>query len=146
MQAEAVIVSLGLDIADIEREGNGLLRIMIDSPAGITVEDCEKVSHQLTHLFLVENVNYERLEVSSPGVDRVLRRKRDFDRFLGEEVQLKFKRAIDNQKQFKGVLQQGTALTYSLEITPEGKKTVPYLLDFEIADLAGARLVPHLKF
>ncbi|MCQ8896386.1 ribosome maturation factor RimP [Limnobacter humi] len=145
-QAEAVIVSLGLEIADIEREGNGLLRIMIDSENGISVEDCEKVSHQLSHLFTVENVNYERLEISSPGVDRVLRRVRDFNRFLGEEVSLKFKRAIDNQKQFKGLLQKGDKTAWGLLVTPEGKKAQPYLLDFEIADLAGARLVPHLKF
>lgn len=145
-EADAVITSLGLEIADIEREGNGLLRIMIDSPNGITVEDCEKVSHQLTHLFMVENVNYERLEISSPGVDRVLRRKKDFDRFMGLEVSLKFKRPIENQKQFKGILQNGKTLPYGLFITPEGKKALPYLLDFDIADLAGARLVPHLKF
>lgn len=145
-EAEVVIGSLGLDVADIEREGRGLLRIMIDSPSGVTVEDCEKVSHQLTHMFTVEEVNYERLEISSPGVDRVLRRKKDFERFLGAEVSLKFKRALENQKQFKGILQQGKQLTYGLEITPDGKNAEPYLLEFEIADLAGARLVPHLKF
>lgn len=145
-EAEAVIVSLGLEIADIEREGHGLLRIMIDGPTGVTVDHCEKVSHQLTHLFTVENVNYERLEISSPGVDRVLRRKKDFERFLGVEVSLKFKRAIENQKQFKGILRQGKQLSYGLEVTPDGKKAEPYLLEFEIADLVGARLVPHLKF
>jgi ribosome maturation factor RimP len=144
--AEAVIVSLGLEIADLEREARGLLRIMIDSPNGITVEDCEKVSHQLTHLFTVENVNYERLEVSSPGVDRVLRRKKDFERFLGQEVSLKFKHAINNQKQFKGLLQNGKERTYGLYFKPDGKNAEPVLLDFEIADLAGARLVPELKF
>lgn len=145
-EADAVIVSLGLEVADIEREGNGLLRIMIDSPAGVTVEDCERVSHQLTHLFTVENVNYDRLEISSPGVDRVLRRKKDFERFLGEEVALKFKRPINSQKQFKGVLQQGKEQAWGVLVTPDGKNAEPYLLDFEIADLAGARLVPHLKF
>jgi ribosome maturation factor RimP len=145
-EADAVISSLGLEVADIEREGNGLLRIMIDSPTGVTVEDCEKVSHQLTHLFTVENVNYERLEISSPGVDRVLRRKKDFERFLDQEVSLKFKRAINNQKQFKGVLQKGKEQTWGVLVTPDGKNAEPYLLDFEITDLAGARLVPHLKF
>jgi ribosome maturation factor RimP len=145
-EADAVILSLGLEVADIEREGNGLLRIMIDSPNGVTVEDCERVSHQLTHLFTVENVNYDRLEISSPGVDRVLRRKKDFERFLNEEVTLKFKRPINNQKQFKGVLQQGKEQSWGVLVTPDGKKAEPYLIDFEIADLAGARLVPHLKF
>ena len=145
-EADAVILSLGLEVADIEREGNGLLRIMIDSPNGVTVEDCERVSHQLTHLFTVENVNYDRLEISSPGVDRVLRRKKDFERFLNEEVMLKFKRPINNQKQFKGVLQQGNEQSWGVLVTPDGKNAEPYLIDFEIADLAGARLVAQLKF
>lgn len=145
-EADAVILSLGLEVADIEREGNGLLRIMIDSPNGVTVEDCERVSHQLTHLFTVENVNYDRLEISSPGVDRVLRRKKDFERFLNEEVMLKFKRPINNQKQFKGVLQQGKEQSWGVLVTPDGKNAEPYLIDFEIADLAGARLVAQLKF
>lgn len=145
-EADAVIVSLGLEVADIEREGNGVLRIMIDSPSGVTVADCERVSHQLAHLFVVENVNYERLEISSPGVDRVLRRKKDFERFLDQEVALKLKRAIDNQKQFKGVLQKGKEKTYGVLVKPDGKNAEPFLLDFEITDLAGARLVPHLKF
>ena len=145
-EADAVIVSLGLEIADIEREPNGLLRIMIDSENGITVDDCEKVSHQLTHFFTVENVPYERLEVSSPGVDRVLRRVQDFERFLGEEVSLKFKLAINNQKQFKGILREGSDKAFGLEVTPEGKKVEPFVVSFNISELAGAKLVPHLKF
>ena len=150
-EAEAAIVSLGLELADLECEGQGLLRISIDAPQGITVEDCEKVSHQLTHLFTVENVPYERLEVSSPGVDRVLRRKQDFERFIGEEVSLKLKRAVDNQKNFKGILAQGEESEFALEITPEGKvekgqKPATLRLNFDIADVAAARLVAHLKF
>lgn len=145
-EAEAAILSLGLELADIEREGNGLLRITIDSSNGVTVEDCERVSHHLSHLFTVENVNYSRLEISSPGVDRVLRRKKDFEQFVDQEVALKFKRAIENQKQFKGVLQKGKDKSWGVQVTPDGKNAEPYLLDFEIADLAGARLVPHLKF
>lgn len=145
-QAEAVIVALGLELADLEREGNGLLRVMIDSEEGVTVEDCERVSHQLSHLFLVENVNYERLEISSPGVDRALRRKQDFERFVEQEVSLKFRHALNNQKQFKGILLHGQAKPWALQVTPEGKQAQPFVIDFELADLAGARLVPHLKF
>lgn len=97
-EAEAVITSLGLELADLEREPQGLLRVSIDSPNGITVDDCERVSHQLSRLFEVDNVVYDRLEVSSPGVERALRRKQDFDRFVGVEVNLKLKRAVNNQK------------------------------------------------
>jgi ribosome maturation factor RimP len=144
--AELVIGSLDLELADIERAAHGLLRVVIDSPLGVTVEDCERVSHQLTHLFTIENVNYDRLEVSSPGVDRVLRREKDFERFLGQEVSLKLKKAINNQKHFKGLLQKGNEESWAVLVTPDGKNAEPYLLDFEISDLAGARLVPHLKF
>lgn len=145
-QAEAVIVSLGFELADLEREPGGLLRISIDSPDGIAVKDCEKVSHQLTHLFTVENVTYERLEVSSPGVDRVLRRRQDFERFVGAEVSIKLKRALENQKNFTGVLAEGSGSDFSLEIQSDKNNEEARLLNFDIADLAAARLVPHLKF
>lgn len=144
--AEAAIASLGLELADLEREAQGLLRVSIDSPNGISVEDCEKVSHHLTHLFTVENVLYDRLEVSSPGVDRVLRRKKDFERFLGVEVSLKLKRAVENQKNFKGILETGTETQFALVIPGEGKEAQPVQLNFDIADVAAARLVAHLKF
>lgn len=144
--AEAAIASLGLELADLEREAQGLLRVSIDSPNGISVEDCEKVSHHLTHLFTVENVLYDRLEVSSPGVDRVLRRKKDFERFLGVEVSLKLKRAVENQKNFKGILESGTETQFALVMSGEGKEAQPVQLNFDIADVAAARLVAHLKF
>ncbi|OYX30207.1 MAG: ribosome maturation factor RimP [Hydrogenophilales bacterium 32-62-9] len=143
---EPVLAGLGYELVMLERAGRGQLRLFIDKPGGITIDDCVAVSNHLTHLFTVENVNYERLEISSPGVDRVLRRKKDFERFLEQEVSLKFKRAINNQKQFKGVLQKGKEQTWGVLVTPDGKNAEPYLLDFEITDLAGARLVPHLKF
>ncbi len=145
-EAEAAIVSLGLELADLEREAQGLLRVSIDSPNGISVEDCEKVSHHLTHLFTVENVTYDRLEVSSPGVDRVLRRKKDFERFMGEEVSLKLKRAVENQKNFKGILEEGAETQFALVVPGEGKEAQPFQLNFDIADVAAARLVAHLKF
>ncbi|MDH4394828.1 MAG: ribosome maturation factor RimP [Limnobacter sp.] len=140
------MVSLGLELADLEREAQGLLRVSIDSPNGISVEDCEKVSHHLTHLFTVENVTYDRLEVSSPGVDRVLRRKKDFERFMGEEVSLKLKRAVENQKNFKGILEEGAETQFALVVPGEGKEAQPFQLNFDIADVAAARLVAHLKF
>ncbi|NJM33287.1 MAG: ribosome maturation factor RimP [Limnobacter sp.] len=143
--AEAAIASLGLELADLEREQGGLLRVSIDSPKGVTVVDCEKVSHQLSNLLTVENVPYERLEVSSPGVDRPLRRLRDFNRFVGHEVSLKLKKAVENQKNFKGILRLGEISGFVLEyMSDSGQK--PVQLNFEIADVAAARLVPHLQF
>lgn len=145
-QAESVIESLGFELADVEREPGGLLRVSIDSPEGITVKDCEKISHQLTHLLTVENVIYERLEVSSPGVDRVLRRRQDFERFVGAEVSIKLKRALENQKNFTGILAEGVESGFSLEIQSDQSGAEARQLNFDIADLAAARLVPHLKF
>lgn len=92
------IEGLGYEFVDAERLSGGLLRVTIDrAPVdggqdggsdGIALEDCERVSRQLTHLFAVEDVDYARLEVSSPGLDRPLKRARDYRRFAGSEVQV----------------------------------------------------------
>ena len=71
------LAGLGYELVDLESSRGGLLRVFIDSPDGISVEDCARVSHRLTRLFAVENVEYERLEVSSPGLDRPLKRLED---------------------------------------------------------------------
>ena len=80
------VEGLGYELVDVERLQRGLVRVTIDivGDGGITLEDCERVSDQLTHLFTVEDVSYERLEVSSPGVERPLKRARDWERFTGE--------------------------------------------------------------
>lgn len=83
---ERTVEGLGYEFVELERLARGLVRVTIDttSEGGITLDDCERVSDQLTHLFTVENVPYERLEVSSPGVERPLKRARDWERFAGE--------------------------------------------------------------
>ncbi|MGE5666235.1 MAG: ribosome maturation factor RimP [Betaproteobacteria bacterium] len=83
---ERTVSGLGLELVDVERAPAGLLRVTIDREGGVSLDDCEQVSNQLGHLFAVENVDYERLEVSSPGVDRPLRRPSDWVRFVGEIV------------------------------------------------------------
>ena len=108
----AEVSNLGYSLVDIEREGRGLLRVTIENPDFdrlITVEDCEKVSHQLTYTLAVENVPYERLEVSSPGLDRPVKSADDFVRFAGLEIELKLRVAVSGRKNFKGVLQIGRA-------------------------------------
>ena len=144
--AEAVIESLGYELVDVERAGRGLLRITLDSPNGIGVDDCEKVNHQLNHLFTVENVSYERLEVSSPGVDRALKRIKDFELFVGEEVSVKLRVPMGNRKQFSGLLQACGDGEYAVEWTPDKKGEPKQLIRFRLRDLEAARLVPHLKF
>jgi ribosome maturation factor RimP len=102
---EQAVVGLGYELVDFETSPRArLLRVFIDSPQGIRIEDCTAVSNHLTRLFAVENVDYDRLEVSSPGLDRLLKKASDFERFAGQEVQLRSRIAVGNQRNFVGVL------------------------------------------
>ena len=86
---ERTVDGLGFELVDLARAPGGVLCVTLDAPAsphGPSAADCERVSRQLIHLFAVEDVDYERLEVSSPGVDRPLKRARDFVRFTGAEI------------------------------------------------------------
>jgi ribosome maturation factor RimP len=106
---EPVLGSMGYELVDVEFGSAGLLRIVIDIAGGgrhIQVEDCEKVSHQLGRLFMVENVDYDRLEISSPGLDRPLKKPADFLRFAGEKVSLRMRQPIEGRRQFTGLLQR----------------------------------------
>jgi len=105
---ETAVSGLGYELVDLETSPRGrLLRVYIDSadPAkGVGIDDCSVVSHHLTRLFAVENVDYDRLEVSSPGLDRPLRKPADFARFAGQEVQLKLRVPVGSQRNFTGVI------------------------------------------
>ncbi len=103
-----VLESMGYDLVDVEFGAGGLLRVVIDMADGsrpIKVEDCERVSHQLNRLLTVENVDYDRLEVSSPGVARPLRRPSDFERFRGSRVSLRLREPVGGRRQFTGLLE-----------------------------------------
>lgn len=101
---EQSLVGLDVELVDIERAPQGLLRVTIDRPEGVRIEDCEAVSKQLSRVFEVENIDYARLEVGSPGTDRPLRRARDFERFVGERVEIKLRAAFNGRKVFTGTL------------------------------------------
>lgn len=118
---EQAVTGLGYELVDFETSPRArLLRVFIDRPAGapesvqvedgspsqggIVVEDCVAVSNHLSRLFAVENVDYDRLEVSSPGMDRPLKKISDFERFAGKEAQLKLRIPVGNQRNFSGVL------------------------------------------
>jgi ribosome maturation factor RimP len=106
---EPVLDSMGYELVDVEYGAGGLLRIVIDITGGarhVQVEDCEKVSHQLGRLFMVEEVEYDRLEVSSPGLDRLLKKPSDFVRFAGEKVTLRMRQPIEGRRHFTGVLRR----------------------------------------
>lgn len=92
---ERTVGGLGYRLVDVERLGAGLLRVSLESENGVGLEDCERVSHQLSHLFAVEQVDYQRLEVSSPGLDRRLRGADDFARFAGKEINVQLRAPSD---------------------------------------------------
>ncbi|MDV2117635.1 ribosome maturation factor RimP [Alcaligenes faecalis] len=102
--AQETLAGTEYELVDVERAPLGLLRIIIDHPEGVRIEHCEWVSKQLSRVFEVENVDYQRMEVTSPGVDRPLLRVADYVRFSGERVQVRLHEALDNRKVFVGTL------------------------------------------
>lgn len=105
---EKAVAGLGYECVDFETSPRGrLLRVFIDkadAEKGVTIDDCVAVSNHLSRLFAVENVDYDRLEVSSPGTDRPLKKLADFARFAGQEAQLKLRVPVGNQRNFTGVI------------------------------------------
>jgi len=141
---ERTLPPLGYELVDWEgAPGGGLVRVFIDKPNGsvtkLSVDDCARVSNHLTRLFAVENIEFERLEVSSPGLDRPLKKAADFVRFAGEEAELKLANPIANAKKLKGVLRGCEAGAVVVE-TAKGAVTVP------LAEIARARLVPKIEW
>lgn len=132
---EETVAGMGYELVAFERSGRALLQIFIDKPGGITVEDCELVSHQLTRLFTVENVDYDRLEISSPGLDRPLKKESDFVRFAGEQAKLKLRQPVAGRKNFVGVL--GALKDGVLQLTVEGA-----VVEIALSNVDKARLVP----
>ena len=106
---ERTVGGMGYRLVDVERLGGGLLRVSLDAEKGIGLEDCERVSRQLSHLFAVEDIDYQRLEVSSPGLDRRLRSFEDFARFVGKEINVHLyapSAAAGGRKRLRGRLLQ----------------------------------------
>lgn len=112
-QARDLIGSLceseGVELVHLEyqREAGGrILRLFIDKSGGVTLDDCVHISRQSSDLLdvYIENTGPYRLEVSSPGPNRPLGKKLDFDRFKGSRVKIRTARSVDGQKKFKGVL------------------------------------------
>lgn len=174
---ERTVTALGYELVDTERSAGGLLRVYLDRVPGqvydtgagefITVDDCEKVTRQLQHVLEVEAVAYERLEVSSPGLDRPLKRPADYARFIGEAVALTLKMPFQGRKKFQGVLQaaegdaaaDGQAWRLVLEpaVAKDKEKAKPkaatqngspaeQVLGFTLSEVKEARLVPVIDF
>lgn len=138
---QTTLPPLGYELVDWESSPRGrLLRVFIDKPGGVDVEDCARVSEHLTRLFAVENVDYDRLEVSSPGLDRPLKKAADFARFAGEEAELKLHAPVDNARKIKGVLRGCDEGGSVLVETPQGMRSIPMI------DIDRARLVPRIEW
>jgi ribosome maturation factor RimP len=137
---EATLPPLGFELVDWEQSPKGrYVRVFIDKPKGVSVEDCARVSRHLTHLFAVENVDFERLEVSSPGLDRPLRKPADFARFAGSEAEFRLAQPVGNSRRLKGIL-HGLADDAVVVETASGMTTIP------LADIDRARLVPKIEW
>lgn len=144
---ETTVVGLGYELVEFETSPRArLLRVFIDRPesvqaqkSGISVEDCAAVSSQLSRVFMVENVDYDRLEVSSPGLDRALVKPADYRRFAGQEVQFKLRVPLGNQRNFSGVLEglreEGGVEMVCLRVNET-------LQQFALENIDRARLVP----
>ena len=136
---EKTVVGLGFELVDIEQSPRGrLLRVFIDKPEkpkGVDVEDCALVSNQLSRVLTVEGVDYDRLEISSPGLDRVLKKPSDFERFSGSEINLRLRFPLNGRRNFNGVLQglQGGEVRMTIDAGD-------IVVDFDNIDKA--RLVP----
>lgn len=140
---EPAAARLGFEIADLElhvSRGRGLLRVFIDGPSGVTVDDCEAVSRQVSAVLDVADpiAGTYSLEVSSPGLDRRLARPGHFDRFAGSEVQIRLRRLLDGRRKVRGTLlrRDGDAI----EVRSEGA-----VLRIPLAEVDVARLVPDLR-
>lgn len=136
------VAALGYELVAIELAGNGsdrILRVYIDHPDGITVEDCAKVSRQVSAVLDVEDPisGAYVLEVSSPGLDRPLVRAADFERFTGSLVKVRTREAVLGRKNFTGLLSEASGDNVVVEVDGE-----PYEID--LANIDQARLVPNL--
>ena len=182
---QQTVQGFGLDLVEVERSAGGLLRVFIDVPwqpppaesdgnaqpgaaeLAVTIEDCEKVSRQLQYALQVQDFDYQRLEVSSPGIDRLLRNEQDFERFAGQVVDVTLKQPIGansgqlpaNRKKFRGALEkaeQGWQIVWSdaPAVQPGrriGKKKQQeeypvHALGFALDEVREVRLAPLVNF
>lgn len=177
---EQTVTGLGFDLVELERSGSGLLKVTIDLPwespvlgqpapveRFVTVEDCEKITRQLQYLLEVEGLEYRRLEVGSPGIDRPLKREIDYVRFEGHVIDLTLKAPIGatgtdvaaNRKKFRGTLERaddGVQWQVVWSDAPEpkpgarvSKKRAPVpmqAMTFSLDDIQQARLAPIVNF
>jgi ribosome maturation factor RimP len=136
---EPAMAGMGYELVDVQASNGGrLLRLFIDKPGGVTVDDCAAASRHLTRVLAVEGIDYERLEVSSPGLDRPLRKETDFARFAGQRAEVRMRTPdATGRRKFVGVLRGAGAGQVSMEL--DGR-----VIALALDDLDKARLIPDL--
>ena len=146
----ATVAGLGYELVELERAARGLLRVTVERIAGrpyaepgdaVTLGDCEQITRQLQYALEVEGVDYARLEVSSPGLDRPLRQAADYARFAGARVHLTLREPLAGRRHFEGLLGAGAQGRWQLALD-DGETVLGFTLD----EVREARLVPVLDF
>ena len=134
---EPTLSGMGFELVDAQVSNRGrFLRIFMDKPGGVTLEDCAAVSRHLSRVLEVEGIDYDRLEVSSPGLDRPLRKAADFARFAGQKVDVRMRLAdVTGRRRYVGLLRgiEGTTATVEVDGTP---------VALQLDGMDRARLVP----
>lgn len=143
---EPAVTGMGYELVDVQSSNGGrMLRVFIDKAGGVTLDDCAAVSRQLTHLLPVEGVDFERLEVSSPGLDRPLRKAGDFLRFAGRKAEVRMRTPdATGRRKFVGVL-KGAAdgqVLVEADAADGGKEKLQVALALD--DIDRAKLIPAL--
>ena len=138
---ETTLPGMGYELVDVELTAQGILRVFIDKEGGITVEDCATVSNHLSRVFMVEDVDYKHLEISSPGLDRPLKKAADFVRFTGSMVKLTTRLPVDGQKNFIGRIESFDDAAQTIVLAFDGKTA-----QIELSNVDKARIKPEFKF
>ena len=138
---ETTLPGMGYELVDVELTAQGILRVFIDKEGGITVEDCAAVSNHLSRVFMVEDVDYKHLEISSPGLDRPLKKAADFVRFTGSMVKLKTRLPVDGQKNFIGRIESFDEAAQTIVLAFDGKTA-----QIELSNVDKARIKPEFQF
>jgi ribosome maturation factor RimP len=135
---DKTVTQLGYELVDLEVSSRGkLLRVFIDKPEGITIDDCVLISNQLGNVLAVEHdIDYDRLEVSSPGMDRALKKPADFVRFTDAKATVKTRMPIEGRKNFVGILKGIVEADLLIEV--EG-----VIVNIPLTNIDKARLVPE---
>jgi ribosome maturation factor RimP len=139
---ERVVTALGYELVGVEHLSRGketLLRIYIDAPCGVTVEDCERASHQISALLDIEEpmASTYTLEISSPGLDRPLFTEEHFVRFAGKDVSITLNAPLNGRRRFKGLLRGMRGNCVAIVVEHEE-------FELPLEGIKKARLIPEL--